>query len=68
VEVEMPKTYVKIITPDGKRYKALIGWKRSHRSFITATQAEKYATAWKERYRKLQLAAKEVKNAQETPA
>lgn len=57
----MPKTYVKVITPKGKLYKALSGWKRSNRSFKTATQAEEYAAAWKERYQKLRIAAAEKK-------
>jgi len=62
----MPKTYIKILIPGGKRYKALIDWKRSSRSFKTATKAEEYATRWKARYKKLKMAEIEMKEFEDS--
>jgi hypothetical protein len=52
----MPKTYIKVSIPGGKRYYALLQGKLSKRSFKIASQAEAYAQAWKERYARLQRA------------
>jgi hypothetical protein len=55
----MPKTYIKVTIPGGKRYRALLQSQGSRRSFKTATQAEEYATAWKDRYQRLKKAIAE---------
>lgn len=53
------KNYIKITTPSGKYYRALVNRGRNSRKrFKTATQAEAYAKRWVARYKRLLLAPK----------
>lgn len=57
----MPKTYIKVCVPGGKRYYALMHGMISNRNFKTATQAEEYAAVLKTRYQKLKMAEVAIK-------
>jgi hypothetical protein len=57
----MPKTYIKVCIPGGKRYHALMHGMISNRNFKTAMQAEEYASILKYRYQKLKMAEVAIK-------
>lgn len=58
------KNYIKITTPSGKYYRALVNRGRnSRRRFKTASQAEAYAERWVARYKRLLLvSSKEIQH------